>query len=872
MSPMTLDVLRNNREALWLAEMGAWLHNIKKLRPQFQNRGEDASQQGTQQLLPTWMDAWKLRVVLGHPFGEAELGDFVKPPSSELTKLLRVCHEAASGSEKELTPKPSKQAGGRISSPFGYADSPLDMSDLDSERDSQLLPAVLAKDRREFVEAAQRVMRHALADTQWPINDITLWDFSSAAAAFFKAGLAKCLIEGDWPGKVALAQDFPWRLLRVGINGPEFCGRVARLPDLLARQELMQRLLDAARRTMEEELFLANEIYRDDQGSIFLVPAFQSDPQGDQLTAAIQDDLKKAWDQTGIEDVVPRLEVGSVIAEGAFPVRPGSRDRDLLVGKALMLMRDPGLHAPKALLGDPRKVAMWWGGRRGDVCPVCGLRPQDINSRKVCHICESRRAHRSEEWYSENLGGTIWLEEVADRNGRIAMVCGRFHLDDWLAAQPEAWGDMPASFARVRRVWETAHGFWQQGKEEAAGSVSQGGPRIRLRGQFHGQGGNSLGRSRAFLLERNGVRFSFVCTGDGEFLSAENLERAAILAGEDKISSPKAGADYLLKDWSPGTEFSVEEPTGYGSPNRKLGCFRIDHASEETQAPLYERVIDISSDPRGFQLLTPASCALDVATLLERKYAREFAKVRQRLPIHLGIVYAEAATPLYALLDAARRMSGRPQVAGKWLVAERPSMGDADEIRFANGAVWSVPRVFADGSPDEWHTKFQRLSSEPIWCSADALESGQTVCVAESTFDFEFLDTAGRRFEIAYTKEGRRCKRLQRRGKPFPLHRLADIRNVWGILDRGLNRAQIHAMQGLLLEKAQTWQDRDVLDSFAITVLGTLQWHPHPGPEAWDALHDAVKEDYLVDAIDLHLGIMKLKREAESEREAAITP
>src|ERR1035438_5030958 len=33
--------------------------------------------------------------------------------------------------------------------------------------------------------------------------------------------------------------------------------------------------------------------------------------------------------------------------------------------------------------------------------------------------------------------------------------------------------------------------------------------------------------------------------------------------------------------------------------------------------------------------------------------------------------------------------------------------------------------------------------------AAKALEAGQTVRVAESTFDFEFLDTAGRRFEIA---------------------------------------------------------------------------------------------------------------------------
>lgn len=892
MPPISLDILKKNREALWLAEMGAWLNNVGKLSTAFQQRPRDFHLKGIvgrlvtqwpdcQRVFSAWADGWKLPIAVGGQFndlGDLVLGDFIEERPCNLVELLKACHEAASGSEKENIPT-GAQANGRISSPFGYAGQPRDMSGLDAERDSKLLPAVLAKDRRKFVEVAQQVMSVALADTQWPINDITLWDFSSAVAAFFKAALAKCVLEGNYPGKPKLARNFAWRLLRVGINGPDFYGRVARLPDLLARKELMRDLLDATRPSLEEELSLANEIYRDEHGSIFLVPVFNDDEDGARLKDALQHELKQVWQRTGIEDVVPRLDVGAFVAEGVIPVGNGNPDRDRIVGKALKLMRDPDLHTPKPLKGDPVKVDEWWKGRRADVCPVCGLRPQDSNSRKVCHTCEIRRAHRSKEWYSEKLGSTIWLEEVADRNGRIAIVCGRFHLDDWLAAQPDAWGGMPASFARIRRVWDTTHRFWQEIEEEAANSVSKGGPRIRLHGQFYRQGDNSLGPSRAFLLEKDGIRFSFVCTGHGEFLSAENLERAAILAGaaEHKISSPDAGADYLLKDWPRHTKFNVEEPTGYGSPNRKLGYFQIDLASQETQTQPYQRVIGISSDPRSFHLLTPASCALNVAALVEQKYATEFAKVRQRLPIQLGVVYAQAATPLYALLDAARRMSRRPQVVGEWQVAARQNIDHSDEIRFANGAAWSVPRVFDDGSADDWHPKFQvpfgtDENREPEWPLAKALEAGQTVRVAESTFDFEFLDTAGRRFEIAYTQKGRRSRRLPQPGKPFPLHRLADIRNVWAILDRGLNRAQIHAMHGLLLDKAQTWQDSDVLQSFSITVLEASQWHARPNPEAWETLHNAVKENYLLDAIDLHLGIMKLKQEAESEQEAAITP
>jgi hypothetical protein len=713
------------------------------------------------------------------------------------------------------------------------------------------------------------VLSTAAADTQWPVNDISLWDFSSAVAAFFKAALAKCILEGEWPGKHDVAQTFAWRLLRVGINGPDFYGRVARLPDLLVRRDLMKQLLDRTQTVLENEVFLANEVYRDENGSVFLAPVLENDESGASLLHAIQDDLRAAWKETSIQDVVPRLEMCSVITKGTFEPRPRSRDRDLLVGKALALGRGI-FQAPKPLLNDSAVVAGWWAGRHADVCPVCGLRPQGSSGRKVCETCEGRRERRSREWFSERLNTTIWLEEVADRNGRIAVICGRFQLEEWLATKEEAWGkELPASFARIRRVWQTTRRFWEEVQCKAKYVVPKGGPRIRLFGQFHPSGDGHLGASRAYLLARDGCRFSFVCAERGVLLSAENLERAAILAGADehKISSAKDGAEYLSGKWSPqGTEFKVEEPTGYGSANRPLGSFLVD--SVDADETPFDPVIPISCEPRSFQLIAPASQALEIVDLVQREYDVEMGKVRQRMPIQLGVVYASASTPLYALLDGARRMVERPLRREPWQVTEVvPDDDKADKVHFSNGAVWRISRVFPDGTRDQWHQYFQR--SDKQWRLCKDLQAGDSVCVCPSTFDFEFLDVAARRFEIAYTAEGRRGGRPSLSQRPYPLHRLRDLREVWTILNRGLKLSQIQGMRGLLVEKARAWLDPgDTYRDFAITVLEKSHWRHEPNPEQWAALRTAVRENYLLDSIELHVEVLKSKKHVDEEQEA----
>jgi hypothetical protein len=50
---------------------------------------------------------------------------------------------------------------------------------------------------------------------------------------------------------------------------------------------------------------------------------------------------------------------------------------------------------------------------------------------EICVSCEKRRISRLNQWLKEPER-TIWLSEIADYNGRVAIIAGVFELSSWL--------------------------------------------------------------------------------------------------------------------------------------------------------------------------------------------------------------------------------------------------------------------------------------------------------------------------------------------------------------------------------------------------------------------------------------------------------
>jgi hypothetical protein len=650
----------------------------------------------------------------------------------------------------------------------------------------------------------------------------------------------------------------------------------------------MQRLLDEAQRILGDEVGIASEIYRDEHGATFLAPNLQDDENGDVIRREIEPALTAAWLRESSGEVLPCLEILPAPTVTLFPDRRLPRPdniRDQLVGKALALCPELAPKPGRPLVHDPAMVADWWKKTKADVCPVCGLRPQgpetSSRDRKMCDTCKIRREGRSRTWLSSELHKTIWLEEVADVHGRIALVCGSFQIDEWLAVNSEVWGTVvPASFARMRRVWQTTKQFWEEISSTSADVIPRGGPRIEINGAFRAYEDYALGISQTYLLTSvragDGVRFSFVYANTGVLLSAENLARAAALAGLDEKQIRENGAAEALAEerFAVGSEFEVEVPTGYGSKNKSIGRFQVSAVKlvgPELDPRGYARAIEVSAEPRVFQVLTPASDALEVLKLIQDRYEAEMGKVAHRLPIQLGVVFAPAATPLYALLDAARRMAERPVLSQTWTLKSKEESGGGGEVRFTNGAEWPVEAKFPDGIDDRWYPFFPR--SDGQWIHAKDLEGAEEIQVRPSFFDFEFLDVAGRRFEIAYDEHGRRGGRVPQPQKPYALYRLRPMLAVWKILQNGLATSQIQFLRGLLSEKKQAWvKPGETYLELARSAIAQVHWREKLNEEQRALLDIAIKEDFLLDAIELHVGILKLKGQAEQRQEAITQP
>ncbi len=863
-------------------------------------------------------------------------------------------------------------------------------------------------ERSSIMKETENAFLQALGETRRAANDVSLWDHAYSVASLQKAALAQVFLQNKWPKDLTKLQ---WRILRVAFDGLQFLENAHHISDLLGRLGIIRGALRNVQTLLEITLPLGNEIYSDENGSAFIVPDVNlldlKDDRGTTLLGRIKEEFDKELHGEISIDLSPNWI--------SVPSRYG-----IELGKLLSNPLPP-------LTSDVAQVRKTWdAAHEEEICSVCGLRPQGINSldyeqhylrksknqecprgcqtcksisRRVCWICEQRRADRSKSWLSD-MTTTIWTDEVADSNGRMALIVASFEINDWLDGRllstilgqefprgkkyqeivaqlseelkknispskmnpsliqqmaPEAFrGNQDAksfykafvderdihnlanglaednfnaraelllrfllrknpSFARLRRIWETTRGFWQRvcptdeegdlSRSVVGQKVGKEDPRCEIKGGLEpAQTSDRLGPYHAYdLVLNDNVRMSVVWDPhNSRFITADNL---AYLKGR----LAKNVKDILKR----GTTWTIEEPTGYGSKNKVWGTITLDSDAEEIPNSQYTPAIPILAEPRTFMALVPADKALKVVEEIKAKYEREMGKVRNRLPLHLGIVYAHRRAPLRSILDAGRRMlrqSARPEgwkvVCASRKLVERgdllPSRFSADsdgqfkewlEIlleRDGRRARWFVPAVMGDGQTlDQWYPYvFMDGSTEPVdrdrrfkapnpWTGSDGwlvhaadLRTDDVVYFTPATLDFQWLDSAGRRFEISYDDRGQR-RGLPRR--PYLLDELEALEGIWATLKSHLSKNQIYILRDLIETKREEWQVRetrfaeeDPYWNFCRQALANTDWKRDPWQtegidrKIWlDRWANYSVRGWIADAIELHLQIMK---------------
>ena len=363
--------------------------------------------------------------------------------SSRLTHLIHLAHGAASGGEKEkiFSQKLSASDPLYMATPFGRETRIPGRNTIDGLREkaeniiSELIPPNLSL--RQFQEQLQPVFSRALADIRRPLNDITLWDIGHSGAAFFLAFLLTLVLKQKNVDHASLGSKTPplgWRILKVTTDGLGYLEQAGRLVDIRVRKKHISSLWSNARKFIEDNL-LGTEIYRDENGCFFLVPDI--DPESGIYHQAAAELAKRCHADLLRADITLSAPLASAWEHDA-------RER----AKVLELL----IPAPGRLLMATSQVVEAWQGKPGELCEACGLRPKGYGAgevaayqhnttyysnkardRNICCVCMEARTGAAKKWAGLSDDFTIWIDEVADSNGRLALIVGRLDLDLYLA-------------------------------------------------------------------------------------------------------------------------------------------------------------------------------------------------------------------------------------------------------------------------------------------------------------------------------------------------------------------------------------------------------------------------------------------------------
>lgn len=480
MSPTTgeqmLEELRKHRPLLLACEAIGWLHMAGKAHPDFLRRhgsaGVSYNEKGWQQhLVPDWATrlAW-LASAFPPPrwTWPSTLTEFLKlyddrSSRPSMVGLLQAGHAMASGIEKQSFPGQTVEYLGQdvthmwLATAFGHpvrnliTDAPEVLAPGGCERllerigglldDLNALGTYPSTDvgswwrwRTSVIGPdgwLRRAFSSTLAETRLPNNDVTLWDQSYIAAAFFKSAAAGLVLSGaeNWQN-LNLKSQTRWRVLTVGIGSEHYEARSVRIGDWVGARQQIDALFDEVCRLVEVDLAVGSLIYRDDDVLSFTLPGCRVDgkPEGS------FDNAQATLLCAALERLIDELARERKLETPPF-VRISTSTRSLIpmaseIQTVRRMVAIP-VHRPWVIPSTDET--------RGHVCPVCrarfngqaARRQANVSKQRACKVCHERRKGRLDAWMASGTD-SIWLSELADENDRIALITLSFDMEPWL--------------------------------------------------------------------------------------------------------------------------------------------------------------------------------------------------------------------------------------------------------------------------------------------------------------------------------------------------------------------------------------------------------------------------------------------------------
>ena len=276
-------------------------------------------------------------------------------------------------------------------------------------------------DYRKVRNLLEKYFEPGLSDTTRPNNDTSLWEH-----VYSVTSIAKALhIQSLWTGKVPGHATF--HLWGIGFDALRYISYGHKIGDITGRRVVVDDIFDKVERFIEWKLPLGNRVYRDDNFLLFLTPAIDDGEFG-AFKKEVEDQVSQISLDGSDGEIIPQFHwtpnpVSSLTA--IVSVLNALRDR------IATPFRDGAARIHKSFEHAWNKMNSPDG-----ICPVCRLRPakRGDDGRLVCSACIERRRKQPAEDNRDPAGPqeTKFIEEIADRNGRAALIVARIGLREWL--------------------------------------------------------------------------------------------------------------------------------------------------------------------------------------------------------------------------------------------------------------------------------------------------------------------------------------------------------------------------------------------------------------------------------------------------------
>lgn len=817
-----------------------------------------------------------------------------------------------------------------------------------------------------IIDSISKYFAGALAETRRAANDVTLFDHSYMSGTITKTLVGKSLLNDEIRKKFAnlgktdhFDDECDLDLLMISFDGLKFLSQAINLLDLRGRTNKISIVKNKLKSLLEVVYPLGNCIYEDENNFCFLIT-----PTDESSFDYIKRKILEIFNEETEGLLVPVIEKSSKLK---------------YYGNELVKLKEHAEQKAKNnfienLNGfESNWYKKWNKTANRDKCVLCGKMPQwkGKQSDYLCKFCWDLRIYNPNKRPKKE--DSSWLDEIADENGKIAVIVGKFDpIDKWLSGEflkyqkiksSEDFGDAieyekkvklaasnfvdilnkikkdksllkkyvgrcglneeestvlgggskvgefywrlseesglnlkkeklsskeknkitkelieistakPASPSRLYRIWRELNDFSNQIINSSRREIPRG---KRLKFELEGFK-KDKGIYKAEIEDIG--KIEVIHYGDGQFLTIERIDKNNPSDKEefDKEKNFLIEHKTTINKIESGAKVSI-----FSKDGKKIDKYNLNFEKED-----YIQFREILSSPNGFMFVLPANKALDVAKDIKEQFEEQFSKALGKLTLNMGIVFSHRKSPIYASLDAAKRLRdefkrGNEKVENGYISIEKQHLYDNAPIRNGKNSFrysimpitlkekeifWKIEHVLGDGTIDKYYPYLLSSNDETLHVTEVTFKDKLKFYL--NYFDFEYLDTTARRFDIVLGKNKKRINSIFGNDGPRPylLEDLDKFERLKELFETIGSWTPIRDLESLTIAKRQEWGITDGKNSvYKNVVNSTLEnkisrffkdkgnWKNNIKP----FLLRCILEGSFFDAIELYKSIMKI--------------